>query len=131
MSEGFLITPECTVITDCNHIALYNQNITGPQGVVVSTQSDYGYDRGLEEEATYSTRLMWLTHLDIITPKYASGKQKRLLKMSLNVCTVTCDGTNAFGYLSEYDFQTLKNVIHNNKNLSNYQLAVKLTREKL
>lgn len=58
MSEGFLITPECTVITDCNHIALYNQNITGPQGVVVSTQSDYGYDRVLEEEATNSTRLM-------------------------------------------------------------------------
>lgn len=116
-----LITPACTVTTDCNHIALHNHGIT---------QSDYGYGLSLEKEATNSTRPLWLTHLDIITPKYASGKQKWLLRMSLSVCTVNCDGTNAFGHLSEYDFQTLKNVVHNNKNLSNYQLAIKLTKKK-
>lgn len=56
-----LIAPECTVITDCNHIALYNHDITGlrgREGVVVNTKSDYGYDLGLEEEATNSTRPM-------------------------------------------------------------------------
>lgn len=47
-----MITPEHTVITDSNHIALYNQNVTGLQGIVVSTQSDYGYDLGLEEGTT-------------------------------------------------------------------------------
>lgn len=54
--SGGLITPEDTVITDCNHIALYNQNVTGTQGRVISTQSDYGYDLGLEEETTNSAR---------------------------------------------------------------------------